>query len=152
MGCCQSQWPAARSGPQATVRTKTGGYGANQDLLIPRVATRKGVSSACLPCVMSTSGRIHGDFLRLLYITAHSRTERWFAQMAGDHHSRAPCPWRDVHLVSPSFGIPLLAPSCSLSPLSSALVSSRSSPTAARDCVRVYLIVGGFYSEVALQK
>ena len=29
-------------------------------------ASRPGVTYAFLPCVMSTSGRIHGEFLRLL--------------------------------------------------------------------------------------
>ena len=31
-----------------------------------------------LPCVISTSGRLHGKFLRLLYIIAHCRTVNWF--------------------------------------------------------------------------
>jgi hypothetical protein len=35
-----------------------------------RPATRPGTTYAFLPCVMSTSGRIHGEFLRLLYIPA----------------------------------------------------------------------------------
>ena len=34
-------------------------------------ATRPGVTYAFLPCVISTSGRIHGEFLRFLYILAH---------------------------------------------------------------------------------
>ena len=33
---------------------------------------------AFLPCVISTSGRLHGEFLRLLYIIAHRRTSNWF--------------------------------------------------------------------------
>ena len=37
-------------------------------------ATRSGVSYAFLPCVISTSGRIHGEFLRFLYLLAHRRT------------------------------------------------------------------------------
>ena len=37
-------------------------------------ATRPGVTYAFLPCVISTSGRIHGEFLRFLYILAHLRT------------------------------------------------------------------------------
>jgi len=36
---------------------------------------------------LSTSGRIHGEFLRLLYILAHRRTVRWFAQSGDDHPS-----------------------------------------------------------------
>jgi hypothetical protein len=43
-----------------------------------------GTTYAFLPCVMSTSGQIHGEFLRLLYILAHRRTEKYFAEM-GDH-------------------------------------------------------------------
>ena len=39
---------------------------------------------AFLPCVMSTSGRIHGEFLRLLYILAHRRTVKYFADTGGD--------------------------------------------------------------------
>jgi hypothetical protein len=35
---------------------------------------RQGTTYAFLPCVMSTSGLIHGEFLRLLYILAHRRT------------------------------------------------------------------------------
>ena len=47
-------------------------------------ANRSGTTYAFLPCVMSTSGRIHGEFLRLLYILAHRRTNKYFADM-GDH-------------------------------------------------------------------
>jgi hypothetical protein len=36
-------------------------------------ANRSGTSYAFLPCVMSTSGRFRGEFLRLLYIRAHWR-------------------------------------------------------------------------------
>ena len=35
---------------------------------------------AFLPCVISTSGRLHGEFLRLLYIIAHRRASKWFRQ------------------------------------------------------------------------
>ena len=42
-------------------------------------ATRPGTTYAFLPCVMSTSGRIHREFLRLLYILAHRRTLKYFA-------------------------------------------------------------------------
>ena len=49
-------------------------------------ATRPGVTYAFLPCVMSTSGRIHGEFLRFLYILAHRRTLRWF-EMLGSNPS-----------------------------------------------------------------
>ena len=44
-------------------------------------ATRPGVTYAFLPCVMSTSGRIHGEFLRFLYILANRRTKRWFERL-----------------------------------------------------------------------
>ena len=47
---------------EATARTKVTRY---------REATRSGTAYAFLPCVMSTSGRIHGEFLRLLYILDH---------------------------------------------------------------------------------
>ena len=30
---------------------------------------------------MSTSGRIHGEFLRFLYILAHRRTKGWFERL-----------------------------------------------------------------------
>ena len=48
-------------------------------------ATRLGVTYALLICVMSTSGRIHGEFL--LYVLAQRRTTRWFAQLGDDHSS-----------------------------------------------------------------
>ena len=47
-------------------------------------ATRPGVTYAFLPCVMRTSGRIHGEFLRFLYILAHRRTKRWFLKVCLD--------------------------------------------------------------------
>ena len=46
--------------------------------------TRPGVTYAFLPCVMSTSGRIHGEFLRFLYILAHRRTLRWFEMLVSN--------------------------------------------------------------------
>ena len=36
---------------------------------------------------MTISGRMHGEFLRLLFIIARRRTERWFKQMGDDYHS-----------------------------------------------------------------
>ena len=42
---------------------------------------------AFLPCVISTSGRLHGEFLRLLYIIAHRRTTRWFQRHSNDEPS-----------------------------------------------------------------
>ena len=65
---------------EATARTKIGRYRDGY-------ATRTGDTYACLPCVMSTSGRMHGEILRLLFIIAHRRTERWFKQMGDDYHS-----------------------------------------------------------------
>ena len=62
---------------ETTARTKVARYRE-------AYANRPGTTYAFLPCVMSTSGRIHGEFLRLLYILAHRRTEKYFADM-GDH-------------------------------------------------------------------
>ena len=42
---------------------------------------------AFLPCVISTSGRLHGEFLRLLYIIAHRRTVNWFRRHSNDEPS-----------------------------------------------------------------
>jgi len=33
-------------------------------------------------CVISTSGRLHGEFLRLLHIIAHRRTSNWAGGIA----------------------------------------------------------------------
>ena len=52
-------------------------------------ATRPGVTYAFLPCVMSTSGRIHGEFLRFLYILAHRRTKRWFERLGYEPSAEA---------------------------------------------------------------
>ena len=46
---------------EATARTKIDRYREGY-------ANRNGVTYAFLPCVMSTSGRMHGEFLRLLFI------------------------------------------------------------------------------------
>ena len=45
------------------------------------------IRHAFLPCVISTSGRLHGEFLRLLYIIAHRRTTRWFQRHSNDEPS-----------------------------------------------------------------
>ena len=37
--------------------------------------TGNGTTFTFLPCAMATSGRIHGEFLRLLYILAHRRAQ-----------------------------------------------------------------------------
>ena len=47
-------------------------------------ATRSGITYAFLPCVISTSGRILGEFLRFLYLLVHRRTKRWFG-LLGPH-------------------------------------------------------------------
>ena len=63
---------------ETTARTKVARYREGY------ANRRGGTSDAFLPCVMSTSGRIHGEFLRLLYILAHRHTVKYFADM-GDH-------------------------------------------------------------------
>ena len=45
---------------------------------------RNGATYAFLPCAMTSSGRIHGEFLRLLYILAHRRTPTYFASLGDD--------------------------------------------------------------------
>ena len=62
---------------ETTARTKVARYRE-------AYANRQGTTYAFLPCVMSTSGRIHGEFLRLLYILAHRRTLKYFADMGDD--------------------------------------------------------------------
>ena len=64
---------------ESTARTKVRRYRE-------ACATRPGVTYAFMPCVMSTSGRIHGEFLRFLHILAHQRTLRWF-EMLGSNPS-----------------------------------------------------------------
>jgi len=72
-----------------TARTRIGRYREGY-------ATRTGDTYVFLPCVMSTSGRMHGEFLRLLFIIAHRRTERWFKQMGDDYHSEDAFKFRRV--------------------------------------------------------
>ena len=57
-------------------------------------ANRSGTSYALLSCVMSTSGRIHREFLRLLYILAHRRTLMYFADMGEAEHGTDAFTWR----------------------------------------------------------
>jgi hypothetical protein len=38
-------------------------------------------NKAFLPLIMSTSGRLHGEFVRLLYLLAHRRAVRFFATL-----------------------------------------------------------------------
>ena len=72
---------------EATARTKINRY---RDAY----ATTPGTTYAFLPCVISTSGRIHGEFLRLLYILAHRQTERWFDHIGDRHPSTEAFTWR----------------------------------------------------------
>jgi len=60
---------------------------AHQGAPLPAYAARSGVACAFLPCVMSTAGRIHSEFLQLLYNLANRRSVRWFAQLGDDHPS-----------------------------------------------------------------
>ena len=55
----------------------------------------QGMRHASLPAVVSTSGRIHGDLLRLLYILADKKTTRYFEALGEsvDVDSEAYC-WR----------------------------------------------------------
>ena len=55
----------------------------------------QGVRKAFLPAVVSTSGRIHGDLLRLLYLLADNKTKRHFRALNEviDDDSEAYC-WR----------------------------------------------------------
>ena len=62
---------------ESTARTKVDRYRAGYAAL----------KYAFLPCVISTSGRLHGEFLRLLYIIAHRRTVNWFRQHSNDEPS-----------------------------------------------------------------
>ena len=55
---------------ERTARTKIDRYRAGYAAL----------QHAFMPCVISTSGRLHGEFLRLLYIIAHRRTTTWFSR------------------------------------------------------------------------
>ena len=45
---------------------------------------RHGTIYAFLPCAMTTSGRVHGEFLHLLYILARRRIQRYFASLRDD--------------------------------------------------------------------
>ena len=46
--------------------------------------SRHGTTFDFLPCAKTTSGRINGEFLRLLYILAHRRTQRYFPSLGDD--------------------------------------------------------------------
>ena len=57
-------------------------------------ANRNGTTYAFLPCAMTSSGRIHGEFLRLLYILAHRRTKKYFASLGDDEPGVDAFTWR----------------------------------------------------------
>ena len=48
---------------------------------VERLGNRRGTTHAFLPCALSSSGRIHGEFLRLLNILIERRTQRCFASL-----------------------------------------------------------------------
>jgi hypothetical protein len=51
------------------------------------------VNKAFLPALVSTCGRIHGKFLRLLYILAHRQTVKFF-ETIGEEPSNEAFTWR----------------------------------------------------------
>jgi len=63
---------------ERTARTKVDRYRASYAAL----------KYAFLPCVISTSWRLHGEFLRLLYIIVHRRTVNWFTRHSNDEPSK----------------------------------------------------------------
>jgi len=65
---------------ESTTRTKVDCYRAGY----------AAIKYAFLPCVISTSGRLHGEFLRLLYIIVHSRTSNDSGGMAMMSRVRTP--------------------------------------------------------------
>ena len=52
------------------------------------------VPFAFIPCIVSTSGRIHAEFLRFLYILAHRRTITWFHRLGVDAPGPDAFTWR----------------------------------------------------------
>ena len=52
------------------------------------------VPLAFIPCIVSTSGRIHAEFLRFLYILAHRRTTAWFHRLGVDAPGSDAFTWR----------------------------------------------------------
>jgi len=71
----------SQAGSWSTDRTKVDLYRAGYAAM-----------NAFLPCVISTSGRLHGEFLRLLYIIAHRRTSNWFKRHSNDEPSEEQVP------------------------------------------------------------
>jgi len=62
---------------ESTARTKVDRYRAGY----------AAINYAFLPCVISTSGRLHGGFLRLLYLIAHRRTSNLFKRHSDNEPS-----------------------------------------------------------------
>ena len=61
-------------------------------------ANRRSTTYAFLPCAMSTSSRIHKDFLCLLYILAHLRTQWHISNLGDDEPGTASAfTWRRSH-------------------------------------------------------
>ena len=57
-------------------------------------ANGNGTTYTFLLCVMTSSGRIHGEFLRLLYILVHSRTTQYFDSLGDDEPGVDAFTWR----------------------------------------------------------
>ena len=55
-------------------------------------------NKAFIPAILSTSGRIHGEFLRLRYILAHRQTANFFDTL-GEVPSNAAFTWRRAEYV-----------------------------------------------------
>jgi hypothetical protein len=72
---------------ETTARTKVARYHE-------AYANRLSTTYAFLPCVMLTSGQIHGEFLRLLYILAHRRTLRYFDNLGDAEPGTDAFTWR----------------------------------------------------------
>ena len=59
-----------------------------------RAYASREVPFALLPCIVSTSGRIRAEFLRLLYILAHRRTIAWLQRLGIDAPGPDAFTWR----------------------------------------------------------
>ena len=61
-------------------------------------------NKAFLPLVMSTSGRLHSEFARLLYILAHQRAVRFFATLHYEPFDEELCQRRGAFFPRPPVG------------------------------------------------
>ena len=61
-------------------------HGEHAHAQLPGAGGTNAPPDQCLSVQLMT-GRIHGKFLRLLFIIAHRRTVRWFKDVGDDHHS-----------------------------------------------------------------